>query len=58
MAQRKPEGRILQSMQESGGRVDFDGAKRWKGSMVHLAVDTLWHLFALCVIAADEQDQA
>jgi hypothetical protein len=34
------------------------GAKRRKGNKVHLAVDTLGHLLALCVTAADEQDQA
>jgi transposase len=33
------------------------GAHR-KGSKVHLAVDTLGHLLALCVTAADEQDRA
>jgi len=45
-------------MPESCGRADYNGAKRWKGSKVHLLVDTLGHLPALCVTAADEQDQA
>src|SRR5688500_11859613 len=43
---------------ESGARAGYDGAKRRKGSKVHLAVDTLGHLLALCVTAADEQDRA
>ena len=33
--------RTLQSTPESGGRAGYDGAKRRKGSKVHLAVDTL-----------------
>jgi transposase len=33
-------------------------AKRRKGSKVHVAVDTLGHLLALKVTAADEQDRA
>lgn len=35
-----------------------DGAKRRKGSKVHVAVDTLGHLLALKVTAAQEQDRA
>jgi transposase len=50
--------RTLQSTPESGGRAGYDGAKRRKCSKVHLAVDTLGHLLALCVTAADEQDRA
>jgi transposase len=42
---------------ESGGHAGYDGAKRRKGNKVHLAVDTLEHLLALCVTAADEQLQ-
>jgi transposase len=38
-----------------GGR---DGAKRRKGSKLHLAVDTLGHLLTLHVTPADEQDRA
>ncbi len=52
------DSRTLQSTPESGGRAGDDGAKRRKGSKVHLAVDTLGHLLALCVTAADEQDCA
>jgi transposase len=52
------DSRTLQSTPESGARSGYDGAKRRKGSKVHLAVDTLGHLLALCVTAADEQDRA
>jgi hypothetical protein len=45
-------------MPESGGRIDYDSARCWRGGKVHLAVDTLGHPPALCVTAADEQDQA
>jgi transposase len=47
-----------QSTPESGARGGYDGAKRRKGSKVHAAVDTLGHLLALHVTAADEQDRA
>jgi transposase len=52
------DSRTMQSTPESGGRGGYDGAKRRKGSKVHLAVDTLGHLLALRVTAADEQDRA
>jgi transposase len=52
------DSRTLQSTPESGARAGYDGAKRRKGSKVHLAVDTLGHLRALRVTAADEQDRA
>ena len=52
------DSRTLQSTVESGERAGYDGAKRRKGNKVHLAVDTLDHLLALCVTAADEQDRA
>ena len=52
------DSRTLQSTPESGGRAGYDGAKRRKGSKVHMAVDTLGHLLALHVTAADEQDRA
>jgi transposase len=52
------DSRTLQSMPESGARGGYDGAKRRKGSKVHAAVDTLGHLMALHVTAADEQDRA
>jgi transposase len=49
------DSRTLQSTPESGTRAGYDGAKRRKGSKVHLAVDTLGHLLALCVTAADQR---
>ena len=52
------DSRTVQSTPESGGRAGYDGAKRRKGSKVHLAVDTLGHVLALCVTAADAQDRA
>ena len=52
------DSRTLQSTPESGHRGGYDGAKRRKGSKVHMAVDTLGHLLALHVTAADEQDRA
>lgn len=52
------DSRTLQSTPESGARAAYDGAKRRKGSKVHIAVDTLGHLLALHVTAADEQDRA
>lgn len=52
------DSRTLQSSPESGERAAYDGAKRRKGSKVHLAVDTLGYLLALHVTAADEQDRA
>lgn len=52
------DSRTLQSSPESGERAGYDGAKRRKGSKTHLAVDTLGHLLALHVTAADEQDRA
>jgi transposase len=52
------DSRTIQSTPESGGRAGYDGAKRRKGSKVHLAVDTLGHVLALCVTAASEQDRA
>jgi transposase len=50
--------RTLQSSPESGHRAGYDGAKRRKGSKVHLVVDTLGHLLALHVTPANEQDRA
>jgi transposase len=52
------DSRTIQSTPESGARAGYDGAKRRKGSKVHAAVDTLGHLLALHVTAADEQDRA
>lgn len=51
------DSRTLQSTPESGARAGYDGAKRKRGSKVHLAVDTLGHLLALHVTPADEQDR-
>src|SRR5205823_6306244 len=42
---------------ESGDRAGYDGAKRKKGSKVHMAVDTLGYLLSLHVTAANEQDR-
>ena len=52
------DGRTMQSTPESGGRAGYDGYKRRKGSKVHIAVDTLGHLLALKVTAANEQERA
>ncbi len=52
------DSRTLQSSPESGERAGYDGAKRRKGSKVHIAVDTLGHLLALFVTPANEQDRA
>lgn len=52
------DSRTLQSMPESGHRAGYDGAKKKKGSKVHMAVDTLGHLLALHVTAANEQDRS
>ena len=51
------DSRTLQSTPESGKRAGYDGAKRKKGSKVHMAVDTLGHLLSLHVTPADEQDR-
>ena len=52
------DGRTLQSTPESGQRAGYDGYKRKKGSKVHIAVDTLGHLLALSVTAANAQERA
>src|SRR5204862_3808705 len=52
------DGRTMQSTPESGERAGYDGYKRKKGSKVHAAVDTLGHLLALKVTAANEQERA
>jgi len=51
------DSRTLQGTPESGGRAGYDGAKRKKGSKIHVAVDTLGNLLALHVTPADEQDR-
>ena len=62
---RKPEptavildGRTVQSTPESGARAGYDGHKKRKGSKTHIAVDTLGHLLAIHVTAANEQERA
>ena len=52
------DSRTLRSTPESGARAGYDGAKRKKGSKVHLAVDTLGHLLALHVTPADADDRS
>jgi len=52
------DSRTLQSSPESGPRAGYDGAKRKRGSKVHVAVDTLGHLLTLLVTPANEQDRA
>jgi transposase len=52
------DSRTSQSTPESGHRAGYDGAKRRKGSKVHLAIDTLGDLLALHVTPADAQDRA
>lgn len=50
--------RTLQSSPESGARAGYEGAKRKRGSKIHMAVDTLGNLLALLVTPANEQDRA
>ena len=52
------DSRTLRSTPESGTRAGDDGAKRKRGSKVHMAVDTLGHLLALHVTPADIGDRA
>lgn len=49
------ESRTLQSSPESGARAT-DGAKRRKGSKVHVAVDTLGHLLAMPSLPASRTE--
>lgn len=51
------DSRTRQSTPESGARAGYDGAKRRKGSKVHMAVDTLGQLLALRVTPANQQDR-
>jgi len=51
------DSRTMQSTPESGARAGYDGAKRKKGSKLHMAVDTLGYLLALHVTSAGEQDR-
>ena len=52
------DSRTLRSTPESGERAGYDGAKRKRGSKLHLAVDTLGHLLALHVTAASADERA
>ena len=53
------DSRTLRSTPESGARAAYDGAKRKKGSKLHLAVrNTLGHLLALHVTPANADDRA
>lgn len=51
------DSRTMQSTPDSGSRAGYDGAKKKKGSKVHMAVDTLGHLLALLVTPANDQDR-
>src|SRR3712207_248899 len=51
------DSRTMKSSPESGARAGYDGAKRKKGSKVHVAVDTLGHLLAVRVTPANEGDR-
>jgi len=52
------DSRTLQSTPESGARAGYDGAKRKKGSKVHVTVDTLAQALALHVTPADVQERS
>lgn len=52
------DSRTLQSTPESGSRAGFDGAKKKKGTKIHLVVDTLGDLLAVLATPANEQDRA
>ena len=47
-----PDSWTLRATSESGPRAGYDGAKRKRGSKVHMAVDTLGHLLTLQVTPA------
>ena len=52
------DSRTLRSTPESGERAGYDGAKRKKGTKLHLAVDTLGHMLALHATSASADDRA
>lgn len=52
------DSRTLRSTPESGPRAGYDGAKRKRGSKLHIAVDTLGHLLAAHLTPATAQDRA
>ena len=49
------DSRTLPSTPMRGDRAAYDGAKRKRGSKIHVVVDTLGHLLALRVTPADAQ---
>lgn len=51
------DSRTLQSTPESGHRAGYNGAKRRKGTKVHILVDTLGHLVALTSTPANQNDR-
>src|SRR6185312_9148536 len=51
------DSRTLQSTPESGHRAGYDGAKRKKGSKIHMMVDTLGHLLTLRATPGNSQDR-
>ena len=51
------DGRTLRSSPASGKRAGYDGARRKRGSKLHMAEDTLGHLLALHVTAASADDR-
>jgi transposase len=51
------DSRTVQSRPESGAAAGYDRAKKRKGRKLHLAVDTLGHLLAAPVTAANAQDR-
>lgn len=51
------DSRTLRLSPESGERAGYDGAKRKRGSKVHLAVDTMGHAVALAVTPANVGDR-
>jgi transposase len=51
------DGRTMCSIPEKGHLAGYNGTKRPKGSKAHIAVDTLGHLLALKVTAANEQER-
>ncbi len=52
------DSRTLMGTPENGDRGGYDGAKKRKGSKIHLAVDTLGEFLALVVTPANAQDRA
>src|SRR4051794_31379102 len=51
------DSRTLRSSPESGERAGYDGAKRQRGSKLHLAVDTPGQVVALSVTPANADDR-